>query len=265
MGVLVVAWVLGRATRVLGWVTAAAVLAALLFPVVEALARRIPRALALVTVLLSVAGVTALVVWASVGDLQHGLRRLRAVAPRTAAGLERRRSWIGDAARQFGLQGRVKDILDEIPARLAGGSPGAAVRAAASRGIAVLITIVLTIFLISHGPRLLRGLLRQLPEARRPLLSAALFHGYRRAWGYLVAMVGKAILIGFVTWAVAGLLTSRPHPCSASSSAPPASCPASGSCSAVCPSSCSPPGWAARRASCRRSSRSSRSRWPTRW
>ena len=206
VGVLVVAWVLGRATRVLGWVTAAAVLAALLFPVVEALARRIPRALALVTVLLSVAGVTALVVWASVGDLQHGLRRLRAVAPRTAAGLERRRSWIGDAARQFGLQRRVKDILDEIPARLAGGSPGAAVRAAASRGIAVLITIVLTIFLISHGPRLLRGLLRQLPEARRPFLSAALFHGYRRAWGYLVAMVGKAIVIGFVTWAVAGLL-----------------------------------------------------------
>src|SRR6476659_5236301 len=93
--------------QVRGRSTAAAVLAALLFPVVEALARRIPRALALVTVLLSVAGVTALVVWASVGDLQHGLRRLRAVAPRTAAGLERRRSWIGDAARQFGLQGRV--------------------------------------------------------------------------------------------------------------------------------------------------------------
>ncbi len=186
--VLVTAWVLGRATRVLGWVMAAVVLAALLHPLVEALALRIPRPLALVTVLLSVAGLTALVVWASVGDLQHGLQRLRVAAPETAADLESRRSWIGDAARQFGLQQRVKDFLDDIPARLAGGSPGAAVRAAASRGIAVLITIVLTLFLMSHGPRLLRGLLRQLPEDRRPVVSAALFHGYRRAWGYLVAI-----------------------------------------------------------------------------
>ena len=170
--VLVSAWVLGRATRVLGWVMAAIVLAALIYPLVEALALRIPRPLALVTVLLSVAGLTALVVRASVGDLQHGLQRLRAVAPETAADLESRRSWIGDAARQFGLQQRVKDFLDEIPARLAGGSPGAAVRAAASRGIAVLITIVLTLFLMSHGPRLLRGLLRQLPEERRPVVSS---------------------------------------------------------------------------------------------
>ena len=60
-GVLVTAWVLGRATRVLGWAMAAIVLAALLYPLVEALALRIPRALALVTVLVSVAGLTALV------------------------------------------------------------------------------------------------------------------------------------------------------------------------------------------------------------
>lgn len=204
--VLVTAWVLGRATRVLGWVMAAIVLAALIYPLVEALALRIPRPLAVVTVLLSVAGLTALVVWASVGDLQHELQRLRVAAPDTAADLESRRSWIGDAARQFGLQQRVKDFLDDIPARLAGGSPGAAVRAAASRGIAVLITIVLTLFLMSHGPRLLRGLLRQLPEERRPVVSSALFHGYHRAWGYLVAMVGKAVLVGFAVWFLSDLL-----------------------------------------------------------
>src|SRR5512144_1256544 len=80
-GVLMTAWVLGRATRVLGWVLAAAVLAALIYPLVEALARLIPRALALVTVLLSVAAMTALVVRASVGDLQRGLQRLRVAAP----------------------------------------------------------------------------------------------------------------------------------------------------------------------------------------
>jgi predicted PurR-regulated permease PerM len=194
-GVLATAWVLARATRVLGWVMAAIVLAALIYPLVEALALRIPRPLALVTVLLSVAGMTALVVWASVGDLQHGLQRLRTAAPETAADIEARRSWVGDAARQFGLQERVKDFLDEIPARLAGGSPGAAVRAAASRGIAVLITLVLTIFLLS-----------QVPEERRPVVSSALFHGYYRAWGYLVAMLGKAVVVGFAVWFLADLL-----------------------------------------------------------
>jgi len=185
---------------------AAIVLAALIYPLVEALALRIPRPLALVTVLLSVAGMTALVVWASVGDLQHGLQRLRTAAPETASHIESRRSWVGDAARQFGLHQRVTDFLDEIPARLAGGSPGAAVPAAASRGIAVLITLVLTIFLLSHGPRLVRGLLRQVPEERRPVVSSALFHGYYRAWGYLVAMLGKAVVVGFAVWFVADLL-----------------------------------------------------------
>ena len=141
--------------------------------------------------LLSVAGLTALVVWASVGDLQHGLQRLRVAAPETAADLESRRSWLGDAARQFGLQQRVKDFLDDIPARLAGGSPGAAVRAAATRGMAVVITFVLMVFLISHGPRLVRGLLRQVPAEHRRAVRAALLRAYRRAWGYVVAMFGE--------------------------------------------------------------------------
>ena len=57
---------------------------------------------------------------------------------------------------------------------------------------------MLTLFLMSHGPRLLRGLLRQLPEERRQVVSSAIFHGYRRAWGYLVATLGKAVLVGFV-------------------------------------------------------------------
>ena len=59
---------------------------------------------------------------------------------------------------------------------------------------------------MSHGPRLLRGLLRQLPEERRQVVSSALFHGYRRAWGYLVATLGKAVLVGFAVWFLSDLL-----------------------------------------------------------
>ena len=151
----------------------------------------------------------------------------------------------------------MKDFLDEIPARLAGGSPGAAVRAAASRGIAVLITIVLTIFLMSHGPRLLRGLLRQLPEDRRPVVSAALFHGYHRAWGYLVAILGKAVLVGFAVWFLSDLL-HLPAPSVLGVVAAAASLvPRFGLALGAGRSCCCPPGSAALGGRCGRSSPSS--------
>ena len=73
-------------------------------------------------------------------------------------------------------------------------------RAAATRGVAVLITFVLMVFLIGHGPRLVRGLLRQVPAEHRRAVSSALLRAYRRAWGYVVAMFGKAILVGVVTY-----------------------------------------------------------------
>ena len=70
-----------RATRVLGWVAAAAVLAALLNPIVEVLARRIRRGFAVALVVLGVVALVAALAWAGVGDLRAGLARLRTVAP----------------------------------------------------------------------------------------------------------------------------------------------------------------------------------------
>ena len=206
-GVVISAWVLLRATRVLGWVAAAALLAALINPVVEALTGRgLRRGLAVAAVLVGTVGLVGLLAWASIGDLRDGLERLRDTAPAAAADLEASDSWIGDAAGQFGLRDRVDELLDELPARLAGGTPARAVQAAASRGIALLITTVLTVFLIGHGPRLVRGALRQLPEDRRGRISTRLHRAYRRTWRYTVSVLAKAVVIGSVIYASAWAL-----------------------------------------------------------
>jgi predicted PurR-regulated permease PerM len=203
VGVVVASWVVTRATRVLGWVIAAAVLAALMNPVVEALARRMRRGFAVALVVLGVVVLVGVLAWAGVGDLQAGLSRLRTVAPEAAGDLEGSGSWIGDAAQEFELRDRVEELLDDLPARLAGGSPARAVQAAASRGIAMLITLVLTIFLIGHGPRLVRGALRQVPEDRRATLSVRLHHAYRKAWLYVSVQLVKAVLVALLVLGLA--------------------------------------------------------------
>jgi predicted PurR-regulated permease PerM len=203
VGVVVASWVVVRATRVLGWVLAAAVLAALMNPAVEVLARRIRRGFAVAVVVLGVVVLVGALAWAGIGDLRTGLGRLRTAAPEAAGDLEDSGSWIGDAAQEFELRSRVQELLDELPARLAGGSPAEAVQAAASRGIAVLITLVLTIFLIGHGPRLVRGALRQVPEDRRTTLSVRLHHAYRKAWLYTTVQLVKAVLVALVVLGLA--------------------------------------------------------------
>jgi predicted PurR-regulated permease PerM len=203
VGVVVASWVVVRATRVLGWVVAAAVLAALMNPAVEVLARRIRRGFAVAVVVIGVVALVGALAWAGIGDLRAGLGRLRTVAPEAAGDLEDSGSWIGDAAQEFELSSRVQELLDELPARLAGGSPAEAVQAAASRGIAVLITLVLTIFLIGHGPRLVRGALRQVPENRRATVSVRLHHAYRNAWLYTTVQLVKAVLVAMVVLGLA--------------------------------------------------------------
>ena len=74
VAVVIAAWILQRATRVLGWVVAAAMLAALLTPVVEALARRMRRGLAVAVVVLGLAGLVGALAWAGVGDLRQRAR-----------------------------------------------------------------------------------------------------------------------------------------------------------------------------------------------
>lgn len=202
---LVALRMVSAATRVLGWVLVAMILAALLHPLVAALDRRLPRGLAVITVALGLVAVVVLVTYGAVDDLQSELERLQEAAPEAAAELERSGS-LREFATEFELSERVRRFTEELPQRLRGGDAADALRAAATRFVAFLATGVLTIFLLLHGRRILAAGAEQVrDEGRRRRLDRVATNAYRRARRYVGATIVRAALIGLVTAAVCRL------------------------------------------------------------
>jgi predicted PurR-regulated permease PerM len=191
--------------RVIGWILVAATLAGLLLPVVGALGRWLPRALALALVMLLTVGLAAGVAYAVVDDLNQQVHDLQRAVPRAARDIERSERF-GEAAREIHLAARARAFVDELPERLRGGDVTAAVRSAATRGVAFLATGVLTIFFLIHGPRLLEAAVRQLPEGRQGEVRRIGLAVYRRWWHYLTGTLGMAVMAGLVTYACASAI-----------------------------------------------------------
>src|SRR5690606_815284 len=134
-------------TRVIGWVLAAAILAALLHPAVEVLDRRLPRGLALAVVMVAGLSVVGLVSYAVVDEVTSQVNELQDALPRAARRVERSERF-GEVARELRFADRAESFVDELPERLRGGEVDEALRSAATRGVAFLATTVLTIFFL---------------------------------------------------------------------------------------------------------------------
>jgi predicted PurR-regulated permease PerM len=191
--------------RVIGWVLVAATFAGLLSPVVNGLANRMPRGAALALVVVLMLGLTGLVAYRVVDDINDQLHELQEALPRAAHDIERSDRF-GDTAREAHLADRVTDFVDELPERLRGGSVNDALRSAATRGVAFLATFVLTIFFLIHGPRLLRSGLRQLQVQRRERVKEVAAAAYERAWKYLTGSIGMAAIAGLLAYGCAKVL-----------------------------------------------------------
>lgn len=202
---LVVLRVLAASTRVIGWMLAAAVAAALLHPVVDGLARRIPRAVAVLVVALAVLGAAGAIGYSVVDTIVRETRNVQESAPDAARRLERSDRW-GDLATDFDLADRTRTFVDDIPERLRGGTPADAVRAAATRGVAFLATGVLTLFFVLHGPRLVNGAIDQIRDAeRRDRVRRIAAAAYRRTMRYVLSSVLLAVAAGLFGYLVASL------------------------------------------------------------
>ena len=191
------------ASRIVGWVLTAAVIAAMLFPLVAALTRWVPRSVAILVVLLLTVGSMGLVTWRLVDTIVQENRVLQVSAPRAAANLEHSKRY-GELARRLHLEQRTAEFVKSVPERLQGGKPAAALKAAATRGVAFLATGVLSLFFLLHGPRLLTGGFRQV---RDPIRRRRFEHigrsAYRRAWIYMAGTVLMAIAAGLVAYGTA--------------------------------------------------------------
>lgn len=194
---------LAASQRVLGWIVAAAAVAALLTPAVDRVARRVPRGLAVAIVVVTTLGIVFGTAYDVVDDVTAQLRVVQDAAPAEAARLERSERF-GELASELRLEERVRTFVREVPERLRGGSTADAIRAAATRGVAFLATGVLTIFFLLHGAELAGAAARQIHDARRrERLEAVARRGTARALAYARGTIGLAVLAGLVAYLAA--------------------------------------------------------------
>lgn len=195
--------ILAASERVIGWILAAAAIAGLLHPMVRFLARWMPSGAAVgLTAVVTVATV-GFVAYTAVDSVAQELDNLRDAAPERAAELETSDRF-GDFAREVDLANRTEDFVESIPQRLRGGTPAEALRAAATRGIAFLVTAVLTIFFLLHGADIAKSARDQLhnPE-HRVRLQQVVVAGYERAFGYARGTLAMSALAGMLAFAAA--------------------------------------------------------------
>ena len=146
----------------LSWAAAAAVVAVLIDPIVDTLDRRIPRLPAVIIALLVAGGRHRGVIYLAFDELSNGLDRLGEAARRAADELEARDDSVGDLARDVDAPRRVDLFVDALDERVTGGDE--VIRSTAGTAPTYLMGGILTLFLMSYGPRLARSALEQLDD-----------------------------------------------------------------------------------------------------
>lgn len=189
------------ARRPLSWAVACAVVAAVLAPVVERLAERMPRPLAVLVVFQLVGVAVGSLVFGTLQDLDNQVDRLKDTAPEAAAELADSGGVLGDVAADIDLETRVRTLIEELERP----SSGVAQGVASSAG-AWFVSVVLTAFLLSWGPRLGTAGLRQIgDDARRREVGRIVRTAVGTGRRYLLGTLTLAIVVGILGWAVCDL------------------------------------------------------------
>ncbi len=190
--------------RVIAWVLCAMAIAALVYPAVEWLAhfRYVPRGVAVLVAVVVALGSVGFLGYRIVDDVSHAMSSLQDAAPKRAAELEHDY----DFFREIKLEQRVSKLVDEIPTRLAGGEPTEALRTNLTRSVAALAGLILTIFFVLYGPRLIAGGLSMIEDPHtRARAEDVLRHGSHRALFYARVKLWEAVVEGFLAYTIARL------------------------------------------------------------
>lgn len=203
VAVLMARVVVQSSTRVIGWFLAAAVVAALISPVIQRLDRSMPRAVAVLIVVVGLAAVFGSAIYLVFSDIQKEVSRVQEAAPEVANDIEASPRF-GKTARDLHLAEHVRSFVDQLPERVQGGGTAEVIRATATRSVSFLVGLVLTLFMVSYGPRLLTAGLRQIDdEEHRRVLEQALVRAYRRTWLALSGRLLRAAGVGIVAYGAA--------------------------------------------------------------
>lgn len=193
------------AHRPLSWAAAAVVVAVLIDPIVDLLDRHIPRLAAVIVTLVVVGGAVFAVTYMAFDDLADGLDRLGRAAEDAAARLEERDDSVGDLARDVDATRRVNQFVDALDERVTGGNEVLATTAGTAP--TYLVAGILTLFLMSYGPRLAQSAVNQLPSpSQREAVSDVVTRALNRSRRAVLLMVAEGLLVGLIVTGVAYLL-----------------------------------------------------------
>lgn len=203
-GVVVVRNIFASASQVIGWAVAASLIAMLLAPVVQGMDRRMPRALAIVVTFVMVVALAVGVTWLYTTSVLDQVEQIRESGPAIAEEIEQRDDRIGQLALDAGLSDQVTELTDRLAEQT--GSGGDAIRSVALSAPPYFVSMILTIFLLLFGPRMVSGGLDQLSERRRERFRPALAAATHDTRIYVWASIAQGVANGLALWGAGTLL-----------------------------------------------------------
>jgi len=209
VGVVVLAVVAQRvfvaAHRPLSWAVAAVVVAVLIDPAVDVLDRRIPRLAAVIVTLVVFAGAVFGVVYLAFDDLADGVDRFGVAAQDAAERLEDRDDNVGQLARDVDASRRIELFVEALEERTTGGDEVLA--STAGTAPTYFLGGILTLFIMSYGPRIAQSAVDQLrsPRQRREV-TTVVNRALTRARRAILWTIAEALVVGVVAGGVASLL-----------------------------------------------------------
>jgi predicted PurR-regulated permease PerM len=193
------------AHRPISWAVAAVAASVVLDPIVDRLGVRIRRVPAVLVTFLAIGAIGVGTAYIVFDEVEQAVDRLKEEAPNAADSIEDRDDRVGEVARDFQLSARVDDALHALDERVTGGEE--VLVSTAGTAPAYLVSAILTIFLLTFGPRMASAALEQDPDDDRRrrtarVLAPAVTHA-RRA---VLLSALQAIVVGTVVAAVATAL-----------------------------------------------------------
>jgi predicted PurR-regulated permease PerM len=186
VGLVVARGIFVAAHRPLSWALAATVAAVLLDPVVDRLATHIRRVPAVLLTFLAIGAIGVGTTYLVFDEVQQALDRLETAAPEAAAEVEARTDRVGEIARDATLVDRVDSFVDVLRERVTGGED--VLRSTAGTAPTYLVCAILTVFLMTYGPRMAQGAVAQDPDEARGLRTSVIV-------GAAVARARRAVLL----------------------------------------------------------------------
>lgn len=199
LGVMAAAAITGG-QRVVSWIIACAIAAALMEIVVDWLDQYMRRGFAILAVLIVVAAAVGALAFDVFRELDSDVRQIQFLAPQAAHDIANTPRF-ADIANEIDLEARVTTAVD----RLREPSSGLMGRAVTSIGTYTFCAI-LTVLFVSWGPRVASGIVAQLEPAKQQRARIVTSDAFHRARTYVVLALAQSIGVGALAYIVGVLL-----------------------------------------------------------